>query len=277
MLLILVQKGDYTELWMRGIESIEGLDDDWALMIVSGVESRGVTSLLNLDGGMGKKACKNLFETDLRKERLPYMDADDLRWSVDMNSGSKFGAEKLLPAGFPMELFHQPAVPTAPKMNRVDSYRVPPLKMTLETIEEDKPGYEKPDSLLRSKSLPTQRRFPMNRNGLLLSRMPSYRPGQEGGHLAEDGGHRAGDHGYSVGDGTYFAGDGNFRAGDQGGYGVSMSGPILSTPSEYKYTRKSHRSRLSITKMREAIRHSRLRGAFSHILSRMRPSSGRSH
>lgn len=253
-----------------------------SLITVPGLDSTGV-SLLNLDGGaMGKKACKNLFETDLRKERSSYMDGDDLRWTVDMSTGDKFGAEKLLPVGFPVQLFDQPAAPaapTAPKMNRGGSYKVPPLKKRLETIEEDKPEYEKPgrpDYLLRSKSLPTQRRF-MDRNGLGLSRLPSYRPGQEGGHLVEEGGFRAEDEGDSAGVGTYFAGDGTYHAGENG-YGMSMSGPIFSTPSEYKYTRRSHvRSRLSITRMREVIRHSRLRGALTHIFARMRPCSRRSH
>ena len=241
------------------------------LITVSGVERRGEGGV-----GMGKKACKGLFVTDLRKERSPYMDADDLRWTVDMNNGSHFGAEKLLPVGFPVQLFDQPAAPAAPKMKRVDSYRAPPLKVTLETIEEDKPRYEKPDYLLRSKSLPTRRRLPMDRNGLGVSRLPAYRPGLEGGHLAEEDGYNVAED--CGGDGTFFAGDGTFRAGE-GGYGVSISGPIFSTPgNEYHYTRRSHRSRLSITRMRDAIRHSRLRGAFSHILSRMRPSARtRSH
>lgn len=243
-----------------------------------------VSGLLNLDRGAMVKKAKNLFETDLRKERSPYMEGDDLRWTVEMDNGSKFGAEKMLPVRFPMQLLNQPA---APKMSSVDSYKVTPLKMTLETIEEDKPEYEKPDYLLRSKSLPTRRRTPMERNGLGLSKPPTYRPGPDGGYLPEEGGYRAEDHSagnssqfsgdgpYYAGDGTYFAGDGNFRGGE-GGYGVSMSGPIIGAPSEYKYTGKRHRSRLSITKMREVIRHSRIREAVSHFLSRIRHSSRRS-
>ncbi|KAG0618269.1 hypothetical protein M758_4G050300 [Ceratodon purpureus] len=176
-----------------------------------------------------KKACKNLFQIDLRKERSPYMDADPSSWTAD--SMTMRGVEKLLPVGFSLQPLDQPRV------GRVDSYRAPPLKLTLETIVEDKPEF-----YLRSKSLPVQRRFSMDSAGHGLHRLPSYRPGQ----------------------GEYLS----------GGCGVSMSGPILSSSYDYDSAPK-HRSRIS--KMREALRNGRLRQAFSSFLARMRPASRRSH
>ena len=155
------------------------------------------------------------------------MDADPSSWTPD--SMTMKGVESLLPAGFFLQPLEQPRV------TRVDSYRAPPLKLTLETIEEDKP-----DFYLRSKSLPVQSRFSWDNSGHGLHKLPSYRPGQ-----------------------------GNFLP---GGGGVSMSGPILSSSYDYDCTPK-HRSRIS--KLREALRNSRLRQAFSNILSRMRPTSRR--
>jgi hypothetical protein len=175
-----------------------------------------------------KKACRNLFQIDLRKERSPYMDADPSSWTPD--SMTMKGVEKLLPAGFSLQPLEQPRV------TRVDSYRAPPLKLTLETIEEDKP-----DFYLRSKSLPARRRSSFDSAGHGLHRLQSYRPGQ----------------------GEYLT----------GGSGVSMSGPILSSSYDYDCAPK-HRSRIS--KMREALQNGRLRQAFSSILSRMRPTSRKS-
>lgn len=198
---------------------------------------------------MGKtKTSKNRFETDFGKERPHYVHAG----FTDMNSittGLSLNVEKLLPVGFPLELLERPA-PPAQWMFRVDSYRAPPLKMTLETIEEDTPEFERGDYIKRSKSLPLQRRFSMD--GMSgLHRMPRYLPSQEGSN-AEDGT-------------GYFAGQGYLKG--ENGYGVSVSGPILSNHKDYT-PRKRRKSRISMTRMREAVR---------HILSRMRPASRKSH
>lgn len=202
---------------------------------------------------MGKnKAHREYFQTDLRKERSPCINHVDLSMcTADLNMkrvtpemNTKL-VEKMLPAGLSLQQFDQPT----PRMTRIDSYRAPPLKLTLETIEEDEPENAKPDFLQRSKSLPSQNRFPKEHGtghgfqGLqCLNKLPSYRHGQ----------------------GDYLP----------GGCGVSMSGPIL--PSEYTdFTTPKHRSRFS--KMREALRSSRFRQAFGHFISRMRPTSRRSH
>lgn len=202
---------------------------------------------------MGKtKARRKLFQTDLRKERTlsPYMDADDeLRsWQESKSMSPLKSVENLLPNLLPMgfSLQQLDGQPRVARMERVDSYRAPPLRPTLETIEEDdhKPDYS--SLYLRSKSLPTeQRRFSLDNTGHGLHRFPSYRPGQ----------------------GDYLP----------GGCGVSMSGPILSSGYE-NYTcsaRKHHRSRLA--RMRDALRSGRFRQALNNVLSRMRPTSRRSH
>lgn len=191
---------------------------------------------------MGKrKTCKKLFQTDLRKERSPYMDSVDHHlksWPESESLTTMKAVENLLPAGFLLQQLDQP------RMTRVDSYRAPPLKPTLETIEEDKP----PEvvSYLRSKSLPAHRRPSLDCNGHALNRFPSYRPGQ----------------------GEYLP----------GACGVTMSGPIL--PSSYEnYDRApKHRSRFS--RVRDAlrtVRSGRLRQALNSVLFRMRPTSRRSH
>lgn len=143
--------------------------------------------------GMGnKRVRRNLFQIDLRKDRSPYVDADPSSCAPD--SMTMKSVDKLLPAGLSLQPIDQL------RMAHVESYRAPPLILTLETIEEDKP-----DFYLRSKSLPVQRRFS-------LDKLPSFRAGQ-GETLA-------------------------------GGCGVSMSGPILSSSYDFVYT-PTHRSRMS--------------------------------
>jgi hypothetical protein len=189
---------------------------------------------------MGKrKLRRKLFETDLR-EVSPCM--EQLSSWAEENSkveptSLKGGVEGL---GFSWD---------HPRVLRVDSYRAPPLKLTLETIQEDQP---KPDfNYLRSRSLPAERRASLdscNGHGL-LQRFPSYRAGQA----------------------EYLS---------TGSCGVSMSGPIL--PSTYDYDSapsKKHRLRLSrsLSRMRESLRSSRFRQAVHSMLSRIRPASRRSH
>lgn len=193
-----------------------------------------------------KKTSRKLFETDLRKDRSPYMEsAEHLRpWPEDDAPAKSCKIAQtidyLLPTGFSWD---------QPHLSRVDSYRAPPLKLTLETIEEDAPKPQPPSlAYLRSKSLPTQRRA-LCLNGTAFShggglqRFPSYRPGQ----------------------GEYLP----------GACGVTMSGPIL--PSTYDYdVPKLRRSRFA--RMREALRNtSRFRQALNGVLARMKANTRRSH
>lgn len=110
--------------------------------------------------GRSKKACGKLFATDLRKERAPLMDAG-------VNSCTSYMADKT--SFFCMSQMEELPPPT-PRMTRIESYRAQPLKMTLETIEEDKP-----DLFQRSKSVPVQRRFSLDSTGHGLHRLPSHR------------------------------------------------------------------------------------------------------
>lgn len=163
----------------------------------------------------------------------------------------------MLPVGFPMEMLDQPKL-TGQRMASANTYRTPPLKMTLETIAEDNSDFENRNRFARSMSLPAQRRFSMDSNGG-LQRFPNNCPGQDG-CLAEEG--------------EYFAGLG-YQKGD-GGFGVSMSGPVFSNPKEYG-PRKHRKAWISIQRVRDAIKLSRFRGAFSQVLSRLRPTVRRSN
>lgn len=183
---------------------------------------------------MGKKKPRmNRFQTNLRVESSPYMDS--LREFPDEDEPMKLKPlESLIPAGFSWD---------QPRLARVESYRAPPLKLTLETIQEDapKPGL----NYLRSKSLPAQRRSAIDSCGPGLQRFPSYRPGQ----------------------GDYLPGV----------CGVTMSGPILPSKYDYDSAPKHRRSRLStrLSRMRDALRSGRVRQALNSMLSRIKPTSRR--
>lgn len=178
-----------------------------------------------------KKPCRNRFQTDLRVESSPYM--DPLREFPAEDEPMKLKPlDSLLPVGFSWD---------QPRLVRIDSYRAPPLKLTLETIQEDAP---KPGAnYLRSKSLPAQRRAAVDSCGPVLQRFPSYRPGQ----------------------GDYLP----------GGCRVTMSGPILPSKYDYDSAPKLRRSRLStrLSRMRDALRRSRIRQALNSVLSKMKPTS----
>ena len=188
---------------------------------------------------MAKRSSKpgtKLFDTDLRKERTPFLDSDLNSWTP--GGGLPTVSEKLL-------LSSQPSgYGSAPRMTRVDSYRAPPLRLTLETIVEDKPDY-----FQRSKSVPVQKRLSfdafggpgqyqqqlhrlsLDGTGQGLCRLPSYRPGQCA-------------------------------------YGISASGPMTFQANDHVLNPPRRRSRFS--KMRDALRCNRIRDAFGQFLSKMR-------
>lgn len=199
---------------------------------------------------MGRtKVCNNLFEADLRRERATFADEELCKVWMGRASNFQSGNHKVYPSSCLPKLSA-----TEKTVNLVDSYRAPPMKLTLETIDEDVAPLDT-IHLQRSKSVPISRSASFDRlhhhhhhhqydqqvdqvcHG--LQKLPSYRPGQC--------------------------------------YGESVSGPMTYQREMDNWTTNpSPRRSYGFSRIRESLRRSRLREAFGRLLSKFsRPNARR--
>lgn len=194
---------------------------------------------------MGRtKVCNNLYEADLRRERATFADAELCKVWMGRASNFQSGNHKVYPSSCLTKLSA-----TEKSVTSVDSYRAPPMKLTLETIEEDVPPVDT-IHLQRSKSVPISRSTSFDHHHHHhhhqyhrqyhqqvdqvchgLQKLPSYRPGQC--------------------------------------YGESVSGPMTYQREMDNWTTNpSPRRSYGFTRIRETLRRSRLREAFGRLLSK---------
>lgn len=191
---------------------------------------------------MGRtKVCNNLYEADLRRERATFADAELCKVWMGRASNFQSGNHKVHPS-----LCLAKLSTTEKTVTSVDSYRALPMKLTLETIEEDVPPVDT-IHLQRSKSVPISRSTSFDHHHHHqyhhqyhqqvdqvchgLQKLPSYRPGQC--------------------------------------YGESVSGPMTYQREMDNWTTNpSPRRSYGFTRLRETLRRSRLKETFGRLLSK---------